>query len=319
MRERAGEIDAAAAEWAARVDRAPLTEAEQQALEAWAAADVRRAGAYAKARAVSAHFDRAQALGPDFVPARHPAALRQSRRRILAGGLGLAAAGLAGAAVFVAQDLSGRIATRKGDVRRVPLSDGSAVTLNTDSAVRPAFEPHLRQVALLRGEALFDVAKDVPRPFVVMAGPVRVRAVGTSFTVRRLDEDTVKVLVREGVVEVSRGAGEPPLRLTADCSAVIARSRPLRAVALAPGRAERATAWRQGLLDLDGMTLTQAAEEFRRYTDRRILIADPAVGAMRVAGLFSISDPDGFARAAGLSLGLSVGETPDGVQLSRAL
>jgi transmembrane sensor len=314
VRERASEIDAAAARWAARLDRAPLSEAERRELEAWAAADPRRAGAFAKACAVSAHFDRAQALGPQFEPARHPEARRLQRRGMLAGGLGLMAAGVAAAAVFGVNEISGRIATRKGDVRRVALADGSGVTLNTDSSVRPEFRPALRRIALLRGEALFDVAKDAARPFVVEAGEVRVRAVGTSFSVRRLDDGTVSVLVREGVVEVSRGS-EPALRLVADRSTLVAAGGALRAVTLAAGRAEKAVAWRQGQLDLDGLTVADAAREYERYTDRRILWDDPAVGRMKVTGLFSINDPDGFARAAALSLGLRTAETPEGVRL----
>ncbi|WP_422178398.1 DUF4880 domain-containing protein, partial [Caulobacter sp.] len=74
IRESSAEIDAAAAAWAARVDRGPLSDEDQAALEAWAAKDPRRAGAYAKALAVSAHLDRAQGLGADFAPAAHPTA-----------------------------------------------------------------------------------------------------------------------------------------------------------------------------------------------------------------------------------------------------
>ncbi|WP_293457080.1 FecR domain-containing protein [Phenylobacterium sp.] len=314
MRERAAAIDATAADWAARVDRGPLSEAEQAELDAWAAADPRRAGAYARARAVSAHFDRARALGDDFVPARHPEARRRSRRRFLAGAGGLLAAGFAGAGVFALSRLNGRVATHKGDVRRVALSDGSAVTLNTDTAVRQAYGDKVRRVVLIRGEALFDVAKDAARPFDVVAGPVRVRAVGTSFTVRILPDDEVVVMVREGVVEVRRGDASP-VRLAADRAVTVAASRPLAPVTLPAGGAERATAWRQGMLDLDGLTLAEAAGEYARYTDRRIRIADPAVAAMRVTGLFSMSDPDGFARAAALSLDLKVTSEPDGLRL----
>lgn len=298
------------------MDRGPLSDDEQRALEAWAGADPRRAGAYAKARAVSLHFDRARALGEDFRPDLHPAATWRTRRRLVLGGVGLAASAVFGLFGYAAYEHRHRIATPKGDVRRVALADGSAVTLNTDSAVRPRLEAEIRQVELVHGEALFDVAKDSTRPFVVFAREVRVRAVGTSFVVRALPDRPVEVLVREGVVEVSRGEG-PPVRLQADQTVTVEPARALQPRRLATGQAERATAWRQGLLDLNGLTLAQAAHEYERYTDRRIYLADPEMGQMKVTGLFSINNPDGFARAAALSLNLVATPAADGMRLTR--
>jgi transmembrane sensor len=317
LRETAAAIDAAAAAWAARVDRAPLTAEETQALEAWAAADPRRQGALARAQAISVHFDRAQALGAGFEPHRHPVARGQSRRQLLAfGGVGIAAA-VAGVVGYGGLSLRGRLTTRKGDIRRTSLSDGSAVTLNTATTLRTAIDDRRRRVELLRGEALFDVARDTARPFVVVAGLVSVRAVGTSFTVRRRDDDAVEVVVREGVVEVTR-PGQTAVRLAADHTVLVPVDGPAQPAQLPAGHAERAMAWRQGLLDLDGLTLAEAAEEYARYTDRRIHIDDPAIAGLKVTGLFSISDPDGFARAAALSLGLTVTPAPDGVRLQSA-
>lgn len=316
-RDSSADIDAAAAAWAARVDRGPLSDADQAALEAWAAADPRRAGAYAKALAVSAHLDRARGLGTDFAPAAHPVAKAVDRRRLLATGGLLAAASVVGAIGYGANSLRGRVTTAKGDIRRAPLADGSAVTLNTDTAIRAAFNDKIRRVELLRGEALFDVAKDPARPFVVMAGDVRVRAVGTSFTVRTHADGQVGVVVREGVVEVWRGSSGNPVRMAAAHAVQVAAGGALAPTTVGSVAVDRALAWRQGQIDLDGLTLGQAAAEFARYSDRRIVIDDPAVAALKMTGLFSASDPDGFARAAALSLGLTAIPQADGVALSR--
>lgn len=316
-RDSSADIDATAAAWAARVDRGPLSEEDQAALEAWAAQDPRRAGAYAKALAVNAHLDRAAALGADFSPAAHPAARAADRRRLLATGGVLAAASVVGAVGFGALSLKGRVATAKGDIRRAPLADGSAVTLNTDTAIRAAFDGKIRRVDLLRGEALFDVAKDPTRPFVVVAGDVRVRAVGTSFTVRTRADGRVGVIVREGVVEVWRGPDGKPIRLAAEHAVQVTRAGPVTSVAISAAAVDRVLAWRQGQIDLNGMTLGQAAEEFARYSDHRVVIDDPAVAQLKMTGLFSASDPDGFARAAALSLGLTATPQADGVRLSR--
>ena len=314
-RDAAAAIDATAAAWVARVDRGPLSADEQRDLEAWVGGDSRRAGAYARARAVSAHFDMSQALGPGFAPERRPEARAQTRRWMMLGGAAIAASAVVGVATLALNDLKGRLSTRKGDIRRVTMSDGSAVTLNTDSAVRTAYSHQQRSVALLRGEALFDVAKDSARPFVVAAGEVAVRAVGTSFTVRRRPDGAVTVLVREGVVEVRRGS-EPLLTLTADHMTNVEAARPLQPVALPVGQADRRSLWIDGLLDLNGLTLAEAAAEYERYSDRRIEIDDPAIGGLKVTGVFSVSDPDSFARAAALSLNLEATSTPDGIRLS---
>ena len=316
-RDSSADIDAAAAAWAARVDRGPLSDEDQAALEAWAAADPRRAGAYAKALAVSAHLDRARGLGTDFAPSRHPAAKAVDRRRLLATGGMLAAASVIGAVGYGAHSLRGRVTTAKGDIRRAPLADGSAVTLNTDTTIRAAFSDKIRRVELLRGEALFDVAKDPARPFVVVAGDVRVRAVGTSFTVRTRADGQADVIVREGVVEVWRGAEGKPVRLAAAHAVQAPSTGALVPTTIGAAAVDRALAWRQGQIDLDGLTLGQAAAEFARYSDRRIVIDDPRVAALKMTGLFSASDPDGFARAAALSLGLTATPQADGVALSR--
>ncbi len=317
IRESSADIDAAAAGWAARVDRGPLSDEDQAALEAWAAQDPRRAGAYAKALAISAHLDRARGLGAAFSPSTHPVARAADRRRLLATGGILAAASVVGAVGYGALNLRGRVTTSKGDIRRAPLSDGSAVTLNTDTTIRTAFDGRMRRVDLLRGEALFDVAKDPARPFVVVAGDVRVRAVGTSFTVRAHADGQVGVIVREGVVEVWRGSQGKPVRLAAEHAVQVASLGALAPTVVGAAAVDRAMAWRQGQIDLDGLTLGQAAEEFARYSDRRIVIDDPTVARLKMTGLFSASDPDGFAKAAALSLGLTATPQADGVRLSR--
>ncbi len=316
-RETSAAIEKAAADWVARLDRGPLSAAEEQALNTWAEADPRRLGAFGRAQAANLHLDRLAALGPDFTPQAHPVARQADRRRWLLGGAAVAATACAGMVTYAVRDLGARMTTRKGDIRRAALADGSAITLNTDSAVRPGIGDTLRRVDLLRGEALFDVAKDPSRPFVVTAGDVRVRAVGTSFTVRRREDGAVTVMVREGIVEVWRNGQDRPIRLTADQATAVPPSGAFAKAVLTPGGAERATAWRQGEIDLNGLTLDEAAKAFGRYSDRAIQIDDAAVGALQVTGLFSVSDPEGFARAAALSLGLTATSTDRGVRLSR--
>lgn len=230
---------------------------------------------------------------------------------MLAGGAAVAASALAvaGYGIVSARDA---IVTGKGDMRRVTLAEGSAITLNTDSRVEPGLEARLRQVRLVRGEALFDVSRDPARPFVVEAGDVRIRVLGTRFAVRRFEDGSVEVAVLEGTVEV--GAGGRSERLTGGQRSRVF-SRTFRTESLSPAAIERSVGWRNGIIDLNGMTLAEAATEYARYSEHRIEFADPAIGTMEVTGIYSISDPLGFARAAALSLGLQAETTANGMRL----
>lgn len=302
-------IDAKAADWAARVDNGPLSVEEQSALEAWLAGDSRRLGAYAKARAVFAHVQRARGLGPHYdaaefaSPAVAPA--RPDRRQFWMGGA-VAAAGIVAAAGLGLQARSGHIRTRRGEVRLVPLADGSSMTLNTASRVEIAFSETERRVRLIEGEALFEVAKDASRPFLVDAADTRVRAVGTSFAVRHLRDRPVQVLVREGVVEMKRKTtnARPPIRVTANTRAVAAGDNAVDASVVTPAEVSQELVWREGLLSFEDMPLEQAVAEFARYSDTRIIIEDPAIARETVTGLYMANNPTGFATAVAAALDL---------------
>ena len=323
--ENSRKIDEDAALWVARIDRAPLSPQEQRELGAWLDGDVRRRGAFAKANAVLVQADRARALGP--LPAEAAATgARVSRRGLFLGGGGAIAASL-GAVAWLSKGALVRpllLRTAKGEIRLLPLSDGSSVTLNTNSVLKVAYSASRRDVALVSGEALFDVAKDRQRPFIVRAGDTRVRAVGTSFSVRLEETGAVRVLVREGVVEVTRDGQPTPVRVSADVLAEAASSaagagdagavstRQVGAEAVARG-----LAWRDGMLSFNGESLAEAAAEFDRYSSVRIVIDDPRLGRETLTGLFSVSDPQGFAKAAASALNGKVSQSGNEVHIYR--
>lgn len=320
-RETAAEIAQAAASWVARLDRGPLSESEQQELEQWAAADARRAGAYARAMAVSLHLDRAVALGDDFAAKYRPVEA-PTRRRFMAVTASAAAACAAGVGVFAfdrrpADPLPPPIGTAKGAIREIALREGSTVTLNTLTKLRPELTKELRRIDLLGGEALFDVAKDPARPFIVYAGHFSVRAVGTSFTVRRTSPDAIKVVVTEGVVEVSRQQDILGRVHAGIAFAVDAAATPVIET-LNHSQVSSALAWRGGKIDLQGLTLSEAAEEFGRYSNLRIRVADPSIANLHIAGVYATSDPAGFAENVALSLGLKSVRRGNEVILSRS-
>jgi transmembrane sensor len=303
----AHQIDAEAADWAARIDRGPLPAGQDLVFQAWLQADVRCLGAYGRMRAIALTTERARALGPDFDPAAFVATrILLPRRRILQVGGAIAATALVGVGgAWQAMRQRGRFSTGKGEMKVVALKDGSVVTLNTESEILVNYSDSLRSVELIRGEALFDVAKNKARPFMVAAGDTSVRVVGTSFTVSRLDAAPVQVLVREGIVDVFKpAAGTPPIRILAN-SLAVAQTDSTQAIAAMPvpaAQVHRQMAWQNGQIAFEGETLAQAVVEFSRYSDTRIIIEDSALGKEEIAGLFKATDPVGFAQTIAISL-----------------
>jgi len=300
-------IEEQAARWVARMDAGELPEVEEEALQAWLADDPRRHGALLHAQAAWMALDPALAVPAmqDDTPSRVP------RRRVLAyGGAAIAASLAAGIFLF---DGAKHYATDVGEIRRVPLADGSIATINTASNVEIRLARTRREVRIESGEAWFQVAKDRARPFIVAAGRVRVQAVGTAFSVRRRDNGA-EILVTEGVVEAwADGADGHRVRLTAGTGAFIADNAAIAKKPEAPSSVDRTLAWRSGKIDLAGDRLDAAAAEFNRYNHRQLVIADPALGAEQIDGIFRTDDPEGFALAVQSSFGVPVDISDPGV------
>jgi len=304
-RDTSRDIDQAASEWTARLDRGPLPPELEAAYQAWLSGDPRCKGAMLRARALSMMSESAQALGPDFDPARfaEPRRPRLSRRQALTWtGAGLATASLA--ALGVSTAAAGTvISTERGEIRLVPLKDGSTVLLNTDSRIRVRYDKDQRVVALLKGEAYFSAARDEARPFVVEVNGRRLRTAQAGFRVRKLDQAPVDLLVNLGRVEVSAAplVGSPR-SVAVNANTRLALSDPTHISAerprlIAPEAVTRELAWREGKLAFEGETLDQAAQAFARYSDTRIRISDPVLAREPVTGLFAANDPVGFSRA----------------------
>ena len=299
---RAEDIDAEAARYVARMDGDDWSDASEDELDAWLARDPRHPGALLRAQAAWMTLDRPFAAHAASRDKSAPAP-RFSRRGLLVGGGAAIAASIAGVAL-----LSGgtSYATAVGEIRRVPLGDGSIAAINTASAIDVRLAETGRDVRLDRGEAWFQVASDSNRPFVVAAGRARVRAVGTAFSVRRGDGGA-HVLVTEGVVEVwAEGAEGHRVRLAAGSRAFVADNAAIAETPAAPSAIDRALAWRNGKIDLAGDRLDAAAAEFNRYNQRRIVVGDPAIAGERFDGVFRTDDPEGFAKAVEVSLSVPV-------------
>jgi transmembrane sensor len=215
--------------------------------------------------------------------------------------------------------------TGSDEQRSVVLEDGSTVELNSHSRIQVRVSQDKREVELLGGEALFSVVHDRRRPFVVRVGTADVRAVGTQFDVyRRLDEAVVTVV--QGRVAVLTGDREAKgysairalsgllfksYRTEASSTPALARNpilvgagQQLKVARLMLTQADvktspptpvdvaAATAWTRHALVFDSTTLMKVAQEFNRYSTRRIVIQDADVGNFRISGVFSSADPN---------------------------
>jgi len=306
MSQKNQEIDNLAARWAVRRDLGTLSSEEEAEFEAWVAADTRHLGAYGRAEAVLFRLERLNGASLDGASSENAHPSRWNRRLILAGGVAASIAAAVGVALHLPETVREKsFSTAIGQIREVVLEDGSVMVLNTNTQIRVRFTQEVRAIDLLRGEAQFDVAKNKKRPFIVSAGDTLVRAVGTSFTVSMLPKRPVQVLVKEGVVELQRAdaAAAIPVRASANIQAIAPVGAPFVTLAVPEEKLVRDLAWQQGHIALDNKSLQEAAEEFARYSEVRIVV-DPAVSDRTVTGLFASNDPIAFARAAAAVLRL---------------
>jgi transmembrane sensor len=332
-------INDRATRWVARMDAAPLDAAAQAELDAWLARDSRHRGALFRATVAWRMLDRANALGAQRPPATHVNAEAISviaravatpeaggidpalpdRRRLLWAGGAIAAsliAGGIGLRTFVARSSTARIQTALGEIRHVPLDDGSNAVVNTATMLQVDFTRAQRNVRLETGEAWFEVAKDAHRAFLVAAGEVRVRAVGTAFSVHRV-AGGAEVRVTEGTVEVWVAGREDGKRaVSAGARTFVTEiDGPQPPVQDAPG-IDRKLAWRDGALKFEGDTLAAAAAEFNRY-NRVKLEVDPALAAEKVVGRFRVDEPDTFAQAASTMFDAQVQRGREMIRIAR--
>ena len=317
MTQTAKKIDEEAALWAIRLAAGPLSAETRRELDAWLSNGSRHHGALIRARAVWLDLDRFAVLAAGARTGSPVQPARLGRRHFLAAGMALSALAAAGGGWLVWRARGETFASDIGEQREVKLTDGSHMVLNTASKANVSFDESKREVRLLEGEVLFEVAKDRTRPFVVHAGDLTVTAIGTAFAIRR-DGARVAVTVTEGVVEVTRNdrpVTEPKQRVAANQLAVASADRPVDVRNIAPAEAERRLAWRGGMVIFDGEPLSVAVAEINRHSRRRIVINDAALAAHPVVGIFRANDIETFVSAASAVLDAQAIEAGDEIEL----
>ncbi|WP_162131409.1 FecR family protein [Gayadomonas joobiniege] len=202
-------------------------------------------------------------------------------------------------------------ATLVGEQKRIELTDGSVLHLDTNSRIRVLFNDEQRDLFLQQGQAYFDVAKDKQRPFRVYAGNGRVEAIGTEFSVE-LAEGALKLLVTEGVVAVAKSlslddekrfeyvtlgavnAGNRYNLLESLKLADLKHNFNQRIEAVNEAELAEGSAWVSGALVFDNEPLSLVVEKINKYSTKPLLIKDPNIANLKIGGRFNVGDLDAF-------------------------
>lgn len=321
-----------AALWCIRLSEGELGESEWDAFDAWMAEPghgelFQEAATVWRASGAIGDWPQLIALRTEALTAFHRSGQRRwfagpSRRIRPAAAYAASLLLTAAVALFWYADRPREYETHVGERQVAMLDDGSRASLDAVTTMNVRMGANEREVELLHGRAKFDVAKDPLRPFTVAAGDKLVVAVGTSFSVELID-DEVRVILYEGQVEVRNrsdraGAGTAAGRhlLTPGTELVdaVGRAQPAR---ITHPDLSQSLSWEAGLLNFDGEPLDSAVERMNRYSSRKIRLADPSLGSIRIDGIFQAGDLDAFAE--GIAALHPVRERPvhDGIVIER--
>jgi transmembrane sensor len=332
-------IEAAAAAWLSLRDRGLNADETTQFMH-WIQLDPRHAIVFDQLDRVWLDFDRlgAVAAQPTFEATPDadllaPRVRSRTQRTLVWGLIGAsAAAAILLLAVTQLQPPRHTAETKVGAFQKIDLPDGTVAQLNTDSAIDIDFTANARLVRLVRGEVFFQVTKDPARPFVVTAGPVAIRAVGTAFNVRH-DPTGIDVLVTEGQVQVrdadkgaSLLASPDGIKITPLLIAgerVLVPVRPLGAssalasvVKVTDSGVQRALAWQERRLEFDSASLTAVVREFNRYNRIRLVIVDEELAAKRFNGTFRADGYESLVRLLEADFGVNATRREGMIELS---
>jgi transmembrane sensor len=338
--ESVNEVEEQAAAWLIKRDSGRWTEADQQALDQWLEASTAHMVAFIRLESAWQRADQLKALGagtprgvvpsPDdwqlsavFKPpnADSDTTTRSPSRTFPRAMWAMAASVVLAILIIVwsVRSSAPSYSTPLGGVASVPITDGSMITLNTESEIQVALNRYERHVQLDQGEAFFQVAKDRRRPFIVTVDGTRVIAVGTAFSVRR-NNDEVLVVVTEGLVKIEsekiESGAQGPVHVPAGNVARTGRDK-TTVEAKEPSDLDAALSWRTGFLVFRETPLAEAVAEFNRYNSRKIVVADASVGNIRLSGKFRSTQHDAFIRLLEAGFPVRVQQAGDQVILTQ--
>jgi transmembrane sensor len=317
----------AAAFWLARHDADPSTAADPAFL-AWLTESEDNAATWARAQAMWTRAAQdlrddplAQALRASALAARPPLLSQEAWPRVLAAAC-VAVAVLLGAGVgwrywdgrqaaspqVATATPAIQLATLTGERRAVTLADGTRLDMDSATRVDVAFDHEARRLRVVSGQVYIQVAHDAARPFTVDARDQTIVDRGTEFGVRVMP-GMMSVTLAQGSVAVGAHGGPAVHELKPGERLMLRDGRPAQLQAV---DVNAVLAWREGFVEFSDTPLSDAVAEMNRHGGRKLVIADPAVGALKVSGRFKLGEPERFLRTVSMLLpvrAVRVGET----------
>ena len=197
--------------------------------------------------------------------------------------------------------------TAIGEFSTVNLSDGSQLTLNTNSLIRVSFSKKQRLLVLERGEVYVQVAHDKSRPLSVNIGGKFVQAVGTAFNLKITNDDNIELIVTEGKVLVgvinkkaaeieveSQEASDSSTKVSVGERMLLSNADDEEAEPIKPEEIEVKLSWRGGNIVFQGESLEEALAEIERYTPVEFVIMDENLKKIHIVGMFKAGDVQGL-------------------------
>lgn len=312
-------VELQAAEWAADCHNAKDWSPQRQTdLEAWLAKSIAHRVAYLR---IDASWKRADRLAALRRPMREGVGRVPSRKVFwtrIATALGLAIVSGVFASSYFTRPRGQLVETPAGGQERLTLADGTQIELNTNTAVRIDFSAHSRAVALLRGEAVFQVRHDATRPFVVSVADHRIEDIGTKFLVRMAPK-SFQIALLEGSARLTSnnsGAGQHPMVLSPGDVAV-ATANSTQIMRKTQRELSDRVAWQHGSIVFHNERLADALAEFNRYGGPRLVLTDNSAAKLKINGTFRTNGAEDFAAITHEIFGLLVNHQDGTIVLSR--
>lgn len=275
-----------AADWILRNGDPNQSPAEKARFKDWLDRDPENGRTYSAAERLMGDAHRAIQSDPTLVNIQVKA--RSTGKPII---IALLAATLATGAFFALDGpmhLEADLIAGSDEIPVFTLEDGSEVQLNSSSAIAVDFTDKRRTIRLLRGQAFFQVAHAIERPFTVVAGTTNVTALGTAFDVRYGNDD-MEVTVTENEVQIEfDGDLARPVRIKQGEQAIYDYAKKETVVSLVDGPV--ALAWKRGQIAVDNAPLSYVVEEMNRHFRGRIVVAGSALAGRRVSGTIKVMD-----------------------------
>jgi len=315
----ADEIEKLAAVWIDRRDGDGWNAEDQADLESWLAQSLTHHIAFWRLNAAWKRTERLAALRTDGSREAETVERKKNNSTWARTAAALTLIALVGAATLYAMQppLQKNYSTPIGGRQTVTLADGSMIDMNTDTAVRVSVDGKERKIWFDRGEAFFKIKHDSARPFVIVAANHLITDLGTAFSVRR-EASRVQIALTQGRAKVTPNDSHSGMN----------------AVVLEPGDVAIATpnsisvsrtsllalnnelGWRRGVLVFYNTRLADAASQFDRYSEHKILVEGTAA-SIRIGGTFPVNNPVAFAAIAKRILHVQVSQLGDQIVISR--